>query len=76
MGKFLDGTPIHNGNSYEIGLPITFKIGVGMVIKAWDEAIINMKVGSKRKVLATPDKAYGEKGSSFVPPMTVRILIK
>lgn len=29
-----------------------------MVIPAWDEGILGMKVGGKRKILCTPDKAY------------------
>jgi len=44
---------------------------------AWDEAILGMKVGGKRKIICTPDKAYeyvnrlmcrfGDKGTPYIP---------
>ena len=55
-----------------------------MVMPAWDEAIIGMKVGGKRKIICTPDKAYsiisvllcrfGEKGTPNIPPYAVSIM--
>ncbi|KAK8808298.1 hypothetical protein WA171_001519 [Blastocystis sp. BT1] len=67
-GRILNtGKPIPE-NSYEIGMPLTLRIGVGMVMPAWDEAILGMKVGGKRKIICTPDKAFGDKGTPYIPP--------
>ncbi|GAB5035100.1 peptidyl-prolyl isomerase fkbp12 [Nannochloropsis oceanica] len=42
--------------------PFTFKIGMGGVIKAWDEGVMTMKVGEKSIIKASPDYAYGAGG--------------
>lgn len=57
-GRFLNGKKIPNADSYIVGSPLTFKAGLGWVIEAWDEAVLTMKEGGKRKIIATPDKAY------------------
>jgi peptidylprolyl isomerase len=43
--------------------PRTFAVGVGGLIKAWDEAIVGAKQGSRLMIIAPPDVAYGEQGS-------------
>ena len=43
-------------------VPFTFKIGMGSVIKAWDEGVMTMKKGEKAKITASPDYAYGAGG--------------
>ncbi|TFJ84166.1 hypothetical protein NSK_004638 [Nannochloropsis salina CCMP1776] len=42
--------------------PFTFQIGMGKVIRAWDEGVMTMKVGEKATIKATPDYAYGAAG--------------
>jgi len=42
--------------------PITFPIGVGSVIPAWDEGLVGVKQGSRVMIIAPPDKAYGKDG--------------
>lgn len=51
------------------GEPFQTQIGVGAVIAGWDEGIVGMKVGERRKLIIPPELAYGERGAgSSVPP--------
>jgi FKBP-type peptidyl-prolyl cis-trans isomerase len=49
--------------------PFTFMIGVGMVIKGWDEGVMSMKVGEKRRLFIPAELGYGARGAgSVIPP--------
>uniref|UniRef100_A0A0F7H0K5 peptidylprolyl isomerase n=1 Tax=Masdevallia picturata TaxID=125444 RepID=A0A0F7H0K5_9ASPA len=44
--------------------PFSFKIGLGSVIKGWDEGVMGMEVGEIARLQCSPDYAYGDKGFS------------
>jgi len=66
-GTLLDGTKFDS--SYDHGTPFETQIGVGRVIKGWDEGVPGMKVGGKRRLTIPSDLAYGERGAGgSIPP--------
>ena len=67
-GWLLDGTKFDS--SVDRGQPFTFQIGVGRVIKGWDEGVMTMKVGGKRRLIIPPQLGYGERGTGngLIPP--------
>lgn len=56
-------------SSRELGRPYTFKLGVGKVIKGWDEGVAGMKAGGKRTLYIPAKLAYQSQGSgTAIPP--------
>lgn len=49
-------------SSLDRGTPADFKIGVGSVIKGWDEGLMSMKVGGKRRLVIPSALGYGPQG--------------
>ncbi|HSW47519.1 MAG TPA: FKBP-type peptidyl-prolyl cis-trans isomerase, partial [Candidatus Saccharimonadales bacterium] len=70
-GTLTDGTKFDS--SYDRGTPFETQIGVGQVIKGWDEGVIGMKVGGKRKLTIPPDLGYGAQGQGSIPPNSTLI---
>lgn len=68
-GYFLDGKKFDS--SYFRGSPLGFNVGTGRVIKGWDEALLDMKVGEKRMLVIPPDLAYGVRSCALRRPPPV-----
>ena len=49
--------------SWGRGAPLDFKVGVGQVIQGWDQGLLGMKVGGRRRLEIPPHMAYGERGA-------------
>jgi FK506-binding protein 2 len=60
-GKLEDGTEFDS--SIPRGQPLTFTLGSGQVIKGWDQGLLNMCAGEKRKLVIPPDLGYGASGA-------------
>ncbi|MBU0488476.1 MAG: FKBP-type peptidyl-prolyl cis-trans isomerase [Bacteroidetes bacterium] len=66
-GFLTDGTKFDS--SYDRGEPFSFQVGMGQVIKGWDEGIKLLKVGGKARLIIPPHLGYGEKGvPGTIPP--------
>ena len=66
-GTLENGTKFDS--SVDKGQPYTFRIGMGAVIKGWDEGVMTMKVGGKRRLIIPASLGYGIAGSPpKIPP--------
>merc|ERR1712146_98645 len=67
-GYLLNGAKFDS--SYDRRSPLGFNVGTGRVIKGWDEALLDMKVGEQRMLKIPSNLAYGSKGAGgIIRPM-------
>lgn len=52
--------------SWNRGTPLDFQVGVGQVIAGWDNGLLGMKVGGRRKLVIPPHLGYGDRGAGAV----------
>ena len=66
-GTLMNGTIFDS--SKDRGTPFDFAIGTGAVIKGWDEGVVGMKVGGKRRLVIPQAMGYGDDGNPpNIPP--------
>jgi FKBP-type peptidyl-prolyl cis-trans isomerase len=69
---------LENGKKFDSSIdraqPFSFPLGVGRVIKGWDEGVKGMKVGGKRKLTIPPKLGYGAQGAGGVIPANATLI--
>ena len=63
---------LENGTKFDSSLnpgrtPFRFTVGAGQVIKGWDDGLMGMKVGGKRKLTIPPELGYGSRDNGPIP---------
>ncbi|WP_243371631.1 FKBP-type peptidyl-prolyl cis-trans isomerase [Geotalea sp. SG265] len=71
---------LENGTKFDSSLdrgePFVFTIGAGQVIPGWDEGVMTMKVGGKRKLIIPPQLGYGAAGAGGVIPPNATLIFE
>lgn len=63
-------------SSYERGKPFQCVIGTGRVIKGWDQGLMGMREGGKRKLWVPAALAYGERGMGSRVPADANLIFE
>ena len=71
-GTLVDGTKFDS--SVDRQQPFSFQLGVGQVIKGWDQGLTDMCIGEKRKLTIPPNLGYGDNGAGNVIPGKATLL--
>jgi len=73
-GWLTDGTKFDS--SVDRGQPFSFPLGAGRVIQGWDQGVLGMKVGEKRKLTIAPELGYGTSGAGGVIPPNATLIFE
>ncbi len=73
-GWLEDGTKFDS--SVDRGDPFSFRLGAGRVIKGWDEGVVGMKIGTKRKLIIPPHLGYGSRGAGRIIPPNATLIFE
>jgi FKBP-type peptidyl-prolyl cis-trans isomerase len=73
-GTLADGAKFDS--SLDRNQPFSVQIGVGSVIKGWDQGLIGMKVGGKRRLTIPPELGYGSRGAGGVIPPNATLIFE
>ena len=71
VGTLVNGTKFDS--SIDRGEPITFVVGAGQLIKGFDDGVVGMKVGEKKKLTISPEMGYGSQQVGPIPPNSTLI---
>ena len=63
-------------SSRDRGTPFEFKLGVGEVIRGWDEGVARMSRGQKVRLTISPDYGYGARGAGGVIPPNATLIFE
>ena len=73
-GWLEDGTKFDS--SLDRNDPFSFPVARGYVIRGWDEGVVGMKIGGKRKLTIPPDLGYGAQGAGGVIPPNATLIFE
>lgn len=72
-GWLWDGTSFDS--SWDRGAPFSTALGVGQVIKGWDEGLVGVPVGSQVLLVIPPDLGYGDQESGSIPANSTLVFV-
>jgi len=74
VGKLSNGEQFDNSYTHSPADPFGFKLGAGHVIAGWEQGVVGMCVGEKRKLTIAPSLGYGDEGyGDLIPPKSTLI---
>lgn len=74
VGTLVDGTKFDS--SIDRDTPLSFNLGAGEVIAGWEQGIVGMKIGEKRRLFIPPSLGYGSAGAGGVIPPNASLIFE